>query len=73
MKTQRTVYVLLDFLLILGMLGFQKTDAIQKDNEEIAFGESKYVPNEVLVKFKKGISEYAIIQIIQAVSVDIVS
>jgi len=73
MKTQRTVYVLLAFLLILGMLGFQKTDAIQKDNEEIAFGESKYVPNEVLVKFKKGISEYAIIQSIQAVSGDIVS
>lgn len=73
MRTRRVVYGLLSFCLVLGILGFQITDATQKDNVAVTTGESQFVPNEVIVKFRAGLAEYAVMQSIQAVSGSIIS
>jgi subtilisin family serine protease len=73
MKSLRTFLGLSSILLALGFFGLQMTHAIQESSINSIVGQSDFVPNEVLVKFKNGTSEYAIRQSIQAVSGSVIS
>lgn len=73
MKLRTGIFVLFVFFMVLGILGFRHTGATQKEGGMISIAADQYVPNEVLAKFKKGTTENAIMQSIQAVSGSIVS
>ncbi len=73
MRTQKAIYGLFSLFIALGIFGSQITDATQINNVSVAVGESQFVPNEVIVKFRAGLTENAIMQSIQAVSASIVS
>lgn len=73
MNTKKTACGILSLLIVLSILGFQNTDATQSKDNAANVGKSEYAPNEVLVKFKDGVSENVIMQSIQTLSANVVS
>lgn len=73
MKTRWGVCFLIAALMAVGILGNRPSEATQQDSELSSAEQARYVPNEVLVKFKAGTTEAAIIQSVDSVLGNIIS